>query len=129
MEEVPAISYPENDFLINNTKVIFAKAGSSLNDIARSYNIPLSRLYDMNDFGLPADKVKKGTLIFLQLKRTVSDKAYHEVQAGESIYDIAQAEGIRLESLLKYNNLSKFDSPTIGTKLKLRDDKTSLVKN
>jgi LysM repeat protein len=49
------------------------------------------------------------------------------VQAGESIHDIAQAEGIRLESLLKYNNLSRFDSPVIGSKLKLREDAISLA--
>lgn len=120
--EEPAIIYPEGDFLINNTKVIYAKAGSSLTDIATKYRIPLNRLYDMNDFIAPSEILKKGTLVFLQLKRTVSDKTHHEVQAGESIYDIAQAEGVRLEALLKYNNLTKFDSPAIGTRLKLRED-------
>ncbi|GAB3423089.1 glucosaminidase domain-containing protein [Niabella aquatica] len=119
--------YPESDFLINNTKVVYLKAGASLNDIAGKYNIPVNRLYDMNDFSAPSDIVKKGTLVFLQLKRTVSDKAHHEVQAGESIYDIAQTEGIRLASLLKYNNLTPFDSPAIGTQLKLREDAVSLA--
>lgn len=127
IKEEAAIIYPEGDFLINNTKVVFLKAGASLADIAGKYNIPLNRLYDMNDFSTPPDVVKKGTLVFLQLKRTMSDKGHHEVHAGESIYDIAQAEGIRLESLLKYNNLSKFDSPAIGTKLKLREDTISLA--
>ncbi len=120
--EEPAVIYPEGDFLINNTRVIFAKAGSLLSDIARQYNIPLNRLRDMNDFVSPADQLNKGTLVFLQLKRTLSDKTHHEVTAGENIYDIAQAEGIRLEALLKYNNLTKFDSPAIGSRLKLRED-------
>lgn len=122
-------SYPDGDFLINNTKVIYAAAGASLPDIANRYNIPLTRLYAMNDFASVSEKVQKGTLVFLQLKRTVGEKAYHEVIAGENLYDIAQAEGIRLESLLKMNNLAKYDVPAIGTRLKLRDESASLAKN
>lgn len=127
VKEEAASIYPEGDFLINNTKVIYLKAGTSLTGIAGKYNIPVNRLHDMNDFNTISDIVTKGTLVFLQLKRTMSDKPLHEVQAGESVHDIAQAEGIRLESLLKYNNLSRFDSPAIGTKLKLREDAISLA--
>ncbi|MCH5718404.1 glucosaminidase domain-containing protein [Niabella hibiscisoli] len=121
--------YPEGEFLINNTKVVVLNAGASLTEIANKYNITVDRLHAMNDFGFIAEKVQKTTLVFLQLKRTVCEKAYHEVLAGENIYDIAQAEGIRLESLLKLNNLGKYDSPAIGAKLKLRDDSASLAKN
>lgn len=121
--------YPEGEFLINNTKVVVLNAGASLNDVASRYNIPLNRLYAMNDFSTIEEKVQKATLVFLQLKRTVCEKAYHEVVAGENIYDIAQAEGIRLESLLKLNNLGKYDTPAAGTKLKLRDDSASFAKN
>lgn len=129
IEAIAQMTYPESVFLINNTKVVFARAGSSLNDIAAQYNIPVTRLYDMNDFGAPEAIVKKGTLVFLQLKRTLSDAGFHEVKAGESLYDIAQTEGIRLESLLKHNNIKKFASPAVGTKLKLRDDRGALAIN
>lgn len=118
----PEVSYPEGDFLINNTKVVYVKANTPLEKVAEKYNIPLNRLLTLNDFGNISTMSKKGTLVYLQLKRTMSEKEYHEVKPGETIYDIAQEEGIRLESLLKYNNLSKFDTPTIGSKLKLRDN-------
>ncbi|WP_114790862.1 glucosaminidase domain-containing protein [Niabella yanshanensis] len=121
--------YPEGEFLINNTKVVVLNAGASLTEVADKYNIPVNRLHAMNDFGVIAEKVQKATLVFLQLKRTVCEKAYHEVVAGENIYDIAQAEGIRLESLLKLNNLGKYDAPAAGTRLKLRDDSASVAKN
>lgn len=117
----PKITYPESDFLINNTKVIFASAGSSLSEIASKYNLALNKLNDYNDFQNPSDALANGSLVFLQLKRTIGSKPFHEVQEGETIYDIAQVEGIRLESLLKYNNLSKFDSLIVGTKLKLQE--------
>jgi LysM repeat protein len=122
-------AYPEGEFLINNTKVVILNAGASLTEVANKYNIPVDRLHAMNDFGTTAEKVQKATLVFLQLKRTVCEKAYHEVMAGENIYDIAQAEGIRLESLLKLNNLGKYDIPAAGTRLKLRDDSASVAKN
>ncbi|MFT4093980.1 MAG: glucosaminidase domain-containing protein [Niabella sp.] len=118
----PENHYPEGDFLINNTRVIYVKAGTDLNNIAQQYNMPLARLYDMNDFSNPAGVLNKGGLVYLQLKRTVGSNLYHEVKKGETIFDIAQAEGIRLESLLKYNHLSKFASPAIGSKLKLTDE-------
>lgn len=119
--EEPKSIYPEDDFLINNTKVVYLKTGASLHDVATKYKIPVNRLLDLNDFAAPAEVMKKGTLVYLQLKRTMSEKAFHEVKTGETIYDIAQEEGIRLESLLKYNKLSKFDSPPIGSRLKLQE--------
>lgn len=116
------VSYPQEPFTINNTKVVFVKAGTSLQSIADKYNIPLERLYDLNDFDEITSVSSKDRLVYLQLKRTISEKAYHEVKAGETLYDIAQQEGIRLESLLKYNRLSKFDKPAVGSKLKLQDN-------
>lgn len=124
-----ASKYPDNDFKINDTRVVFAPKGTSYAALAQQYNIPLGRLYDFNDIKNMADKTQKGELVFLQLKRTVGNAEFYEVQEGESIYDIAQATGIRLESLLKYNNLTKFSSPAIGSKLYLQDTGNKLVTN
>lgn len=116
---VKVINYPEQDFLINKTKVIYVNAGTSLEEIAIKYKTSPAFLRNFNDLSSNEETLSKASLVFLQLKRTEGAKPYHEVQAGETIFDIAQAEGIRLESLLKYNNLTKFDSPAIGSKLKL----------
>ena len=126
-KQEPKSIYPEGEFLINNTKVVYAKAGSTLDEIAQKYNIPLSRLYDLNDFSNPSQIAQKGMLVYLQLKRTISEKAIHQVQPGENIYDIAQSEGIRLDALLRYNNLTKYDTPASGTKLKLRESGVSIA--
>jgi LysM repeat protein len=42
------------------------------------------------------------------------------VQDGETLYDIAQIEGIRLESLLEYNLLGQNMQPAVGEKLNLK---------
>ncbi len=129
IETIVAPVYPEGEFKINNTRVILAKKGTSLNQLAQQFGVSVTRLFDYNDFGMSAETAPKDLLVFLQLKRTVGENEYHEVKPGETIYDIAQAEGIRLESILKYNNLSKFTSPAIGSKLYLQDKAPATASN
>jgi LysM repeat protein len=59
-------------------------------------------------------------LVFLQRKRTEGAAEFHTVEPGETIYDIAQAEGMRLESLLSYNYLRSDVPPAPGRNLYLR---------
>jgi LysM repeat protein len=111
--------YPTEEFEINNTRVIHVKAGTSLLAIAEQYEMPLARLLDFND--LVNDEAPiKDQLIFLQRKRKKGANAFHVVQPGETLYDICQAEGIRMESLLKYNRLSASIVPTKGEKIYLQ---------
>ncbi|MBK7097705.1 MAG: glucosaminidase domain-containing protein [Sphingobacteriales bacterium] len=117
----PAPIYPTGEFKINNTRVIFVKKGTALPEIASQFNMTKNRLFDFNDFPFTSDIAPKDMLVFLQPKRTMGENIFHEVKPGENIYDIAQSEGIRLESLLKYNNLSKFTLPAIGSKLSLQE--------
>lgn len=113
--------FPKGDFKINGARVVYVNKGTSLFDVAKEYNIPIERIFDYNDFRTNAVTMPEDQLVYLQLKRTIGEKAFHEVIEGETIYDIAQQQGIRLESLLKYNNLTKFASPAIGSKLYLQN--------
>ncbi len=115
---VPAVNYPSGPFSINNTKVIFVKQGTQLLAIAQEYDIPLRRLLDFND--LETDEVlQKDQLVYLQRKRRTGNNEVHVVAVGETIYDICQAEAIRLTSLLEYNRLQKSMQPAVGEKLYL----------
>jgi LysM repeat protein len=108
--------YPQGVFNINNTRVVFVSAGNSLLGIAQQYDVSLSRLLEFNDIkGI--DVLDKGQLVYLQRKRKVSINEFHVVQRGESLYDIAQEEGIRLESLADYNHLLTYMNPAAGEKL------------
>ncbi len=49
-------------------------------------------------------------LIYLQRKRKTGNNEFHVVKTGETLYDIAQAEAIRAESLLEYNQLENICS-------------------
>jgi len=121
MEE-PAIKkpeYPSREFIINQTRVIYAKAGTSLLAIAQKYDIDLNRILDFNH--LQNEEVLiEDQLVFLQRKRKVGNNEFHIMEQGENIYGISQSEGIRVESLMELNHLAKGMEPAIGEKLYLR---------
>ncbi len=112
-------AYPEGEFKINETRVIYARKGTSFLDIAGQYNIPLARLFEFNDIG-ESEVVNKDQLIYIQRKRKTGNNEFHIIQPGETLQDIAQEEAIRLETLLEYNFLKTNMKPAIGEKLYLR---------
>jgi LysM repeat protein len=119
--------YPEGEFKINETKVIFAKKGTSFLAIARQYDTDLSKIFEFNDMS-PADLVIKDQLVYLQRKRKTSHHAFHLVQPGESLHDIAQAEAIRTESLMELNWLKANEQPAPGEFLSLREKSATIPK-
>ena len=120
-------SYPEGVFKINDTKVLFVKAGTSWLSIAQQYDISLARLFDFNDMA-ENETADKDQLIYLMRKRRTGNNDFHIVQPGESLHDIAQQEAIRMEALLEYNFLSYDMQPAIGEKLSLRGKSSVMPK-
>jgi len=112
-------SYPNGTFAINGTKVIFAKAGTSLFAMASNYNVAFKTLLDYNELE-NGDILEKDRLIYLERKPKKGGKDYHVVATSETLDDIAQKEGVRLESILLYNTLQKSSRPAAGTKIYLR---------
>jgi LysM repeat protein len=115
-----AIDYPSGRFTINKTSVVYAAAGNSWLQLAQQYEVPLARLLDFNDVYSDGVLVK-GQLVFLQRKRKIGDKEFHTVMQGETVYSIAQLEGIRIDALREYNKLAASDEPAAGEKLYLQD--------
>ena len=111
--------YPEGEFKINETRVVYVKKGTPFLGIAQQYNISLAWLFDFNDMK-EMEAATKDQLIYLQRKRKIGNNEFHIVKPGETLYDIAQKEAIRLESLLEYNRLDNDMQPANGVKLYLR---------
>lgn len=116
--QVKAITYPDGEFKINDTKVIYARRGTSFLAIARKYDTDLAKLFDFNEMK-ESEVVEKDQLIFLQRKRKTGKEEIHVIQPGENLSDIAQLQAIRLESLLAYNFLTSGQMPAAGEKLYL----------
>lgn len=115
----PVVNYPSGEFKINETKVVYAKQGTAFLAIAQKYNVQLKWLFDFNDLK-EAEVLEQDQLIFLQRKRLVGANPFHVVATGETLYDIAQAQGIRLEALLKLNQIPVNKQPLAGEQLYLQ---------
>ncbi|NCI45709.1 glucosaminidase domain-containing protein [Sediminibacterium soli] len=114
-------SYPQGVFTINHTKVVYATAGTSLLSLANDYDLPLVKLVEYNDLK-EMDILDADRLMFIEKKQKKGASDFHTVAEGETLHDVCQLEGIRMENLLDYNdNLSK-DSRVLkkGDKIYLR---------
>ena len=124
---VSEVNYPSGEFRINDTRVIYVKAGTSYLTIAQQYEIPLARLFEFNDLK-QQEVTADDQLVFIQRKRKTGEHEFHTVKSGETLNDIAQSEALRLESLLEYNNVTANMQPAAGETLYLRS-KSSVIPN
>jgi hypothetical protein len=115
----PAPVYPDGEFKINDTRVIFAKKGTSFLAIAERYKIPLAWIFDFNEMNIQ-EFTEKDQLIYIMRKRKTGLNELHTVKPGETLADIAQSQAMRLESLMEYNYLKPGWQPAIGSVLYLR---------
>ena len=114
-------NYPTGVFKINETKVVFIQKGTSFLAVAQEYDVPLNRLFEFNDMR-QQELATADQLIYLQRKRKTGASEFHTVAHGENLYQIAQIEGIRIESLLSYNLLKGNMQPQVGEKLYLHQN-------
>jgi LysM repeat protein len=113
-------TYPLHSiFNINEAKVIYVEAGTSLLAIANNYSVGLKKLLEFNDLE-QTDILSSDQLVYLEKKSKKGTKEIHIVEKNESIRDIAQEEGIQLSSILEYNGLQKGMQPAPGEKIYLK---------
>ena len=119
-KKAKAQQYPLNTlFTINEAKVIYAEAGSSLLALANNYNVTLKKLIEFNDLE-ETDILSTNQLIFIEKKPRKGTKDIHIVEENETIRDIAQKEGIQLSVILEYNSLKKGMRPANGERIYLK---------
>ncbi|HVZ25241.1 MAG TPA: glucosaminidase domain-containing protein [Sediminibacterium sp.] len=117
----PSAKYPDGVFTINHARVLYAKAGTALLSLASQYDIPLNKLFAYNEMP-PVDILPNDRLLYLEKKDKKGADETHTVRAGETLYQIAQDEGIRLESLLAYNHCSENTPLKPGVSIRLRPE-------
>lgn len=121
------INYPAGEFRINETRVVFVAKGVSYLSIAQQYNVSLGRIFEFNEMK-PQETTATDQLVYLQRKRRTGDADFHIVKTGESLWEIAQQQAIRLESLQELNWLRGDMQPAVGERLSLRDKSTAMPK-
>jgi LysM repeat protein len=119
-EKSKSEKYPLNSvFNINDAKVIYAEAGTSLLALANNYNVGFKKLLEFNELE-QTEILTSNQLIFLQKKSKKGTKEVHIVEVNESIHDISQKEGIQLSVIMEFNGLQKGMQPAPGEKIYLK---------
>lgn len=112
---------------INGLKALYVPKGTSLLAIATENNINLSKLLSINE--LDRDGIlDKGQYIFLEKKQNECKKGFCIVETGETLYDIAQKNGVLLQSLYTFNQLKPDDYIVAGTKIFLQPQSEKVIK-
>lgn len=107
----------------NKNYYIVARDGDTFKLLGKEMGVSWRKLAKYNERD-KNDRLRNGDIVFLEKKQKKAMKAFknrpHIVQAGESMYSIAQLYGIRLKSLYKLNHMSPENDIQVGMKLKVR---------
>lgn len=108
----------------NKNYFIIVEVGDDMVTISKETGISLRKLYKYND--LPLDYAPTaGDIIYMEKKRNCASREFrknpiHIVEANQSLHDIAQLYGIRLESLCKLNKWEEPKAVEVGEILRIR---------
>jgi LysM repeat protein len=117
--------YTDHEVKYNNkVKYVDVEEGDTFESIAEEYDLRLWEIYHYNDMPEDAD-INNFKHLYIEAKRRKADKSepYHVVKKGETLQRISHKYGIKLKSILKYNNIDEDDKLLPGTKLNLRRKK------
>ena len=104
---------------VNGSRALFVSKATSLLAIATENNINLAKLLAIND--LTKDGLlEKDQFVFLEKKQKEGNRNFCIVEPTETLYDIAQKNGVILQNLCDYNKLSANDNIAAGIKIFLK---------
>jgi LysM repeat protein len=107
---------------VNELQMVLAHAGETLSRIAQTYGLPVNDLVAYNDYNFaPDEPLPPGARIWLELKSAewLDENTHHWVQGRQTMAEIAQAYGIRIDDLLRRNGMQPGQEPVPGTKVRL----------
>ena len=118
-DEASMLDISDKVITVNGSKCVFAGKGTSLLVVATKNNIPLHKLLSCNELSEDGMLIKS-QYVFLQKKPKTGDSDFYLAKAGESLYDIAQKNGIQLQPMLDYNRLWGNEDIKPGTVIYLK---------
>ena len=108
----------------NHIKYIVVKEGDTFASLTRELDLMQWELPRFNETSANRELIP-GEIIYLQPKRNRAESGteIHTVEEGETMYKISQLYGVKLDSLLRMNNIFEGDEPVAGDKIWLRKNK------
>ena len=104
---------------INSIPGILAKSIETSASMAAEGGIALSQFLKYNDLK-KTDAILEGEVYYLKAKKRKANVFYHTTEPGESLWDISQKFGVKLNRLAKMNRMSIIDEPETGRLMWLR---------
>lgn len=125
-EKTNSVSLLENTKVtINHTKAILATKGTSLLAIASQQKISLSKLFEYNELA-EMNILDQDRILFIEKKQKYGASESHTTLGSETLYSIAQKEGVLLSTVLSLNApIAKDSILPAGQKIKLRAEAVS----
>ena len=124
---IPApVSLLENTKVtINHTRAVVATKGSSLLAIANNNKVSLSKIFEYNELA-EMNILDQDRILFIEKKQKYGASEIHTVTGSETLYSIAQKEGVQLSTLLTLNpSTAKESILQVDQKIKLRSEKST----
>lgn len=91
-------------FNINDLKGVQADMCDIVVTMAYKADISVEKFVEYNDMKVN-DLLHIGQVYYIEKKKTKASVPFHVVREGETLWDISQVYGVRLENLLDYNRL------------------------
>lgn len=101
---------------------VVVQKGDTFYRIAEEFNLGMWQLYKYNELG-KRDVLEEGEIIYISPKSNKSTKGYnvHVCEKDMTLRDVSQAEGVKLNKLMDYNDIINPDEVLPkGTKVILR---------
>lgn len=113
------------EVLLNNKiEYILVEAGDTPESLRREMDLYANELYRYNNL-YKGVELEAGQIIYLQPKRRKAARGneIHTLKKGETLYDVSQIYGVKLDRLYKMNLLTEGAQPEEGTEIYLRRKK------
>lgn len=105
----------------NRIKYIRVRENDTFESLIEEFDLLRWELYRYNDLD-EHDELYEGQILYLQPKRkkAAAGNDFHILKEGETMYDVSQLYGIRLNALYRNNRMESGYEPPAGTELWLR---------
>ena len=117
--DIPKYSSVAYTLVINGVKAIMARSGDNSVKLSAKGDISKEDFLEYNEMH-SFDDIQPGKIYYLSHKRKKAMVMFHTVQYGESIWDIAQNYGIRIETIREKNGMDENQAIEPGRVLWLR---------
>ena len=111
---------------VNNVKVVVAREGETISDIAKTYRLSPEKIAEYNDRGFtPIQKLKSNTRVYIAPKKDKCNASEHIVKSNQTMFEISQLYGVKLDRILERNAMSRGQEPAEGVRINLNTKRSA----